>query len=326
VLISQTATGFDQELLADVASQRYVELIVGAEAGPLVVYQGGSVPPLTLPAPPSSNLIGLTRVTLSDDGTPLLFAFRQEGEPNSGNGLFQLVALDGTTSVELGPIGHVLRDSFNVSRAPRFRPLRGVVPPRVDATPFYGAVLQHTDALRVVGNSAGTAVDIALPGTAQPELTCAENTNLNSSGGTAPCDDLCVEDKDSLEHQAFAAARGPNDVWVAYAMGRFGTRPYNLVNNDGSQACRVEGEAQSAELFLLRVPLDGTAPSVVFSVPIDGAIHYQNSDTIRNDFGPIAAHLFGDQLAIAVGTRVTTSPSQPYRILVFRVDTSLLPG
>jgi hypothetical protein len=313
-LVSQADTGFDRSLLAaGEESPVYLELLVDDDDAPHVFYRGGAASPWSLPARPADTS-GFTRVSRTDDGEPVLFSVRQEGGPSLADIFYQLLASHGEDTVEVGPTGRVLRHSHGSFGSPRYRPLRPVVPPAIDVVPFYGAVVQHADALHVVGYSGGAQIDVALPGTAQPELDCPVIIDRRSM----PCTNECVENKDSLEHQAFAAARGARDVWVAYAVEYFGTRGYYATSDDGTPVCHVIDGPESTEFVVARVPLDGTPPSTVFSVRIDDYNYVYTYTTIYNDHGPVAAHLFGDQLVVAISTRSSG------RLRVFRVDTSLV--
>jgi hypothetical protein len=76
----------------------------------------------------------------------------------------------------------------------------------------------------------------------------------------------------------------------------------------------------------VRVPLDGTPPSTVLAVPIEGFVDFDVDADIRSDVGPIAVDSYGEQLVFAVTTRVDSMADAPFRILVFRVDTASVEG
>jgi hypothetical protein len=174
-------------------------------------------------------------------------------------------------------------------------------------TPFEGALIQNADALHLVSHEGVQAVDIALPGTPLPPLVCP----VSFIG--SPCGE-CVANQDSIEHRAFAATRSPADVWVAYVVTHFGALLYQYAGFDGSDGCRLTADdGRTADLVILRVPLDGGSPEAVLTLPLEGADHSRR----RRD--PVSIHVYGEQLGVAV----LTEPSfDSTRLRLLRMDIS----
>jgi hypothetical protein len=203
------------------------------------------------------------------------------------------------------------------SGAQRYRPLDPPVPLEQATMLRYAAVLQHSDHLEVAWAVEGATETATLPGTAQPVYACASGFGPDPG---SPCPEPCQETAPGLEHEAFAATRTAHDVWVAYAI-QHTDRDIEYVPQqiDGFQVCvgNIVEDRSTAELFVVRVPLDGQQATQVLALGV-GNLGLDLPDFNQSDAGPVAIHAFADRVAVAVRTETATSSG--FRVLTLSAE------
>lgn len=241
------------------------------------------------------------RFTLSDSGELVSFGLATPDDFS-----YQLVARLRGADQNLGsPVRTV-----GSSGAPRYRPLDPPVPLEQATMLRYAAVVQHPDHIEVAWATDEATGMAALPGTAEPEYQCSAGPAASDG---SPCPEPCNETAAGLEHEAFAATRTADDIWVAYAIQHADWDvEYMLQEIDLFPVCvgHVVEDRTTAELLVVRVPLGGGQPSQVLSLPVGGLGLPASS---RPDSGPIAIHAFADAIAVAV--RMETMNGSGFRVL-----------
>lgn len=243
---------------------------------------------------------GYERYSLSDIGKPV--AFNLERSNNSA--MDQLVVRYAGEDETVGA-------PFASSGLPRYRPIDPAVPLQ-DETPLdYAAIIEHEGGLRIMWSSAGaqSAQEIAV---ASAEAECDVGIDLAGP----PCAETCRRQGNWLMYQAFAAARSGNDFWVAYGIQHVDWDiDYGVQNMDGLQVCvgNVSQDRSTAELVVVRVPLTGSDPEHVLSLPIP-SLGFNLSTYAETDIGPVAIHAFGDRVAVVV--RSETGHTSEFRALL----------
>jgi hypothetical protein len=252
---------------------------------------------------------GWYRFALSNEGRRVAF-----GLDELASGDRQLLALyDGAVRPMGAPLG--------ASSPPRYRPI-GIHASAPEGLPAFGAALLDREGLRVVWTSGGGHVEKLVPGTAAPAYQCS----LGFGGEPPPCAADCHEKVSGLEYEAFAAAFGKEEVWLAVIESHLDyTVAYAPQDIDGMQICvgNVASEASTSELHLLRVPLDGSAPEKLLSLPLPGIDRDDIASSSDTDASAVAIHVAGD--ALTVSARLLPKPGEP-KIRVLRVDTKILAG
>lgn len=138
------------------------------------------------------------------------------------------------------------------------------------------------------------------------------------------CPEVCFEDDDGVAPGAFSLTRtSDGSVWIAYAYVTYDeTWNFELVDDGaGGEVCeggRSE-DLSTAELYLVRVPTDGTVQRTAFSVEIEppaSDLLAESSSSVRS----LDLRAQGDHLALGL---VTQRGDEDPVVRVLSVDTSL---
>jgi hypothetical protein len=241
------------------------------------------------------------RFTLASDGSVVALAF---------DGSSQLQALVGSTPRAVGSPASTSSPDFVVTAAPA---------PATPAGPLFAVAITHDDGIHVVAESAqAPETEVTVSGAKARTPTCV------TPATTATCAGTCHETSSGMEAQAFALAWTDDGVaYLVYVVTAFDqTITYGPQGDLGAQFCvgNVTQDASTGTLHVVRVALDGSAPSEVLSMPIDRP---GNGDMFAGDFDDprfIDARGFAKDLAIGV----RTGWSSPNAVRVVRLDATKL--
>jgi hypothetical protein len=232
---------------------------------------------------PASTGLGF-RFTLASDGSVVALAF---------DGSSQLQALVGGTPRAVGSPASSPAPDYAVTAAPA---------PSTPTGALFAVAIAHADGVHVVGESAqGPETEVTVAGAKAATPTCVTPTS------TAACAGTCHETSSGMEARAFALAWTDDGVaWLVYVVTAFDqTIAYGPQGDPGAQFCasNVSRDASTGTLHVVRVALDGSAPSEVLTMPIDRP---GNGDAFQpGDFDDprfIDARGFAKDLAIGVRT------------------------
>jgi hypothetical protein len=243
------------------------------------------------------------RFTLSDAGELVSFGLATPDDFSH-----QVVAhLEGVDQDLGSPV-----DTSGNSSTPRYRPLDPPVPLEEATLLRYAAVIQHSDHVEVAWATEAEARTAVLPGTAKPEYGCTPPP----PGPDGACPAPCQETATGLQHEAFAATRSAHDIWIAYAI-EYSDRDieYMAGQIDLFPVClgSVVEDRTTAELVVVRVPLDGENPTEVLSLRVGTLGPPGLPSFSQTDNGPVAIHAFAETIAVAV--RMETTDGSGFRVL-----------
>jgi len=290
-------------------------LEVGSDGAPRMWLKTTPTPPygtsMAIESPAGAWTIGAqavpstttdTRFTLASN-TPVPVAFNDNGT--------QLLALVSGVARNVGsPISNLPDFDFAVTAPPA---------PNAVSGPLFAAVVPHADGIHVVGESAiAPETEVSVVGTSPLTPVCP------AFGSATPCGGTCHETASGLGLPGFFALARTDDgtAWLAYATTQLNqTITYALESWGGSQMCRgsVTSDNSTSTLHLVRIRLDGSAPTEVLTIPID-SVMYDGSAEPHN----IDIRGFGTDLAVGLRT-VALTPTVPVpAVRILRIDTTKL--
>lgn len=194
-----------------------------------------------------------------------------------------------------------------------------IAAPTAPTGPLFGVALSDGNGIRVVGESASAPeTETVVPGTSPPVPTCP-------TPSVAACTGTCHETGSGMEYGDFALAWTDDGVaWLAYVVTAFDqTISYAIQQEPGPPLCfgQVIQDSSLGTLHLVRVALDGSAPTEALVMPIDrpgGAARSNLYEPMR----VVDARGSGKDLALGVRTGWEVSKHSAVRVL--RVDTTKL--
>jgi len=227
------------------------------------------------------------------------------------------LALVGATGGQLhalvGGVDRTVGSPFSPNVSPSYL-VTPIPAPVAPAPALFAVAIADAPGIRVVAEHASAPeTETPVPGTAPVTHTCQTPAPDNLA-----CTGTCHETGVGVETGAYALAWTDDGVgWLAYVVTQLDQQVgYTLMGaGDGPPPyCvgNVTSDLSHATLHLARVPLDGSAPTEVLTMPIQRPA--------SQDAGFFDARAFGTDLAIGVRTGF----AEPFAVRVLRVDTTKL--
>ena len=176
---------------------------------------------------------------------------------------------------------------------------------------------QYTNQILVLWTPSGVVGRSEVLGTSVLARKCEAQAVEN-------CPEICYEDDEGVAPGAFSLARtADGSVWIAYAYVTYDeTWNFELVDDGaGGEVCeggRSE-DLSTAELFLTKVPTDGTVQRTAFTIEIEppaSDLLAESPNSVRS----LDLRAQGDHLALGL---VTQRGDEDPVVRVLSVDTSL---
>jgi hypothetical protein len=298
------------------------DLWVGGETFQQVTEIGGASAFADAPLPAGD--IAFPHFTLARDGEPVSFQF---ASPDAGQSP-QLHALLGGID---RPVGAALTGA---SEAPYS--VADFPSPSQPATGALTAVaLQGVDGIHVAWFDAQGSAETVIPSTPALAYTCP--SIALGSDGTCPSD-RCHEtatglvphwDSLSGDLRSFALAWTSDGVaWLAYVRTQIDAEDHYVLGGNGEEVwCTPTADSSSVStlLHVVRVPLDGSPPVDVLSLPISPVSEDYPGNSVDAGLARyFDAQASGTDLAIAFRTVDASDAGDVSTVRVLRIDTTAL--